>query len=112
MSDYEPKSKFYSIFSYPKFWFYASDPGVKHNNKQCKTCIYRSSNHIQDESGVYCDYIAFTGHMRKCHPSPTCERYARGRRLRPKQSFNPKHKAGFSNTIDEPPFARLKNFSK
>jgi hypothetical protein len=50
--------------------------------------------------------------MRKCHPSPTCERYVRGRRLRPKQSFNPKHKAGFSNTIDEPPFARLKRFSK
>ena len=109
---FEAKSKYYELFSYPKFWYYKSDPGVKHNNKQCKTCIYRSNNHIQDGSGVYCDYITLTGHRRGCPPSPTCTKYVKGKRLKPRQHFNPHHKAGFSNTIDEPPYVRLKSFSK
>lgn len=108
---FEAKSKFYSLFSYPKFWYYRSDPGVKHDNKQCRTCIYRS-NHEENTDGIHCDYIGFTGHMRGCHPSPTCTKYVKGKRLRKRQQFNPKHKAGFSNTIDEPPFARLKRFTK
>lgn len=109
---YEPKSKYYNFVSAPKFWFYQSDPGEKHDNKQCRTCIYRSNHHDQNADMIQCDYIGFTGHMRGCHPSPTCTKYVKGKRLKKRQQFNPKHKAGFSNTIDEPPYARLKSFSK
>lgn len=115
-AQYEAKSKFYDYVSAPKYWFYQSDPGVKHDNKQCQTCIYRSADQSrQDQLGirVHCDYISFSrGRRRGCHPSPTCTKYVKGKRLSPEQQFNPKHKAGFSNTIDEPPYARLKNFSK
>lgn len=108
---FEAKSKYYELFSYPKFWYYRSDPGVKHDNKQCRTCIYRS-NHEENTDRIHCDYIGFTGHMRGCHSSPTCTKYVKGKRPRKRSEFNPKHKAGFSNTIDEPPFARLKRFTK
>ena len=112
---YEAKSKFYDFTSAPKYWYYRSDPGVKHDNKQCQTCIFRSADQSrQDQFGikVHCDYISFTGHRRGCPPSPTCTKYVKGKRLKPRQHFNPHHTAGFSNTIDEPPFARLKRFSK
>ena len=109
---YEPKSKYYNFVSAPKYWFYQNDPGVKHDNKQCRTCIYRSSHHDQNADMIHCDYIGFTGHMRGCHSSPTCTKYVKGKRLKKRQQFNPKHKAGFSHTIDEPPYARLKSFSK
>ena len=93
---YEAKSKYYELFSYPKFWFYRSDPGVKHDNKQCRTCIYRS-NHEENTDRIHCDYIGFTGHMRGCHPSPTCTKYVKGKRLKNRQHFNPHHKSGFKN---------------
>ena len=108
---FEAKSKYYELFSYPKFWYYRSDPGVKHDNKQCRTCIYRS-NHEENTDRIHCNYIGFTGHMRGCHSSPTCTKYVKGKRSRKRSGFNPHHKAGFSNTIDEPPFARLKRFTK
>ena len=111
---YEAKSKFYDFTSCPKFWYYQSDPGVKHDNKQCRTCIFRSNDRDGDHllTRVHCDYISITGHMRGCHPSPTCTKYVKGKRLKKRSGFNPHHKAGFSNTIDEPPFARLKRFTK
>lgn len=114
-TQFEAKSKFYDFTSTPKFWYYRSDPGVKHDNKQCKTCIFRSGDQSRQDQfavKVHCDYLGFTGHMRGCHSSPTCTKYVKGKRLRKRQSFNPHHKAGFSNTIDEPPYARLKSFSK
>lgn len=111
-TQFEAKSKFYDYVSMPKYWFYQSDPGVKHNNKQCKTCIYRSNHHDSNADRIHCDYLGIMGHMRGCHSSPTCTKYVKGKRLRTKQHFNPHHKAGFSNTIDEPPYVRLKSFSK
>lgn len=93
---FEAKSKFYELFSYPRYWFYRSDPGVKHDNKQCRTCIYRS-NHEENTDRIHCDYIGFTGHMRGCHPSPNCTKYVKGKRLKNRQHFNPHHKNGFKN---------------
>ena len=112
---YEPKSKFYAFISSPKFWEFKKYPGMKFNNRQCQTCIYRSADqNRQDQMGirVYCDFIYFTERMRGCPPSPHCTKYVKGKRLNPSRQFNPHHQAGFSNTIDEPPFARLKRFSK
>ena len=94
---FEAKSKFYDYVSIPKFWFYQSDPGVKHDNKQCRTCIYRSNHHDQNADLIHCDYIGMTGHMRGCHSSPTCTKYVKGKRLKKRQSFNPHHKNGFKN---------------
>lgn len=113
-AQYEAKSKYYGPSSYPKGWTYKSDPGVIHNNKQCRTCIYRSNESAGAEplTRVGCDYLLIKGHSRGCHPSPTCTKYVKGKRLKMKQTFNPHHQAGFSNTIDEPPFARLKRFTK
>ena len=113
-TQFEAKSKFYDFTSFPKFWYYLSDPGVKHDNKQCKTCIFRSSDQSRQDQfavKVHCDYLGLTGHMRGCHSSPTCTKYVKGNRLKKRQSFNPHHTAGFSNTIDEPPYARLKRFT-
>ena len=97
---FEAKSKFYDYVSIPKFWFYQSDPGVKHDNKQCETCIFRSSDQSRQDqfmTRVHCDYISVTGHMRGCHPSPNCTKYVKGKRLKKRQHFNPHHKTGFKN---------------
>ena len=70
---FEAKSKFYDYVSIPKFWFYQSDPGVKHDNKQCETCIFRSSDQSRQD------------------------KYVKGKRLKNRQHFNPHHKNGFKN---------------
>lgn len=108
-SQFEAKSKFYDFTSIPKFWYYLSDPGVKHDNSQCKTCIYRSSDQSRQDQlaiSVHCDYIFFTGHMRGCHSSPTCEKYVKGKRLRKRQTFNPHHESGFGGP-DKVPYVKL-----
>ena len=107
----EPRAKYYTHNPNAKFWTFKRYPKMKFNNHQCRTCIYRS-NHDENTDRIHCDYIGFTGHIRGCHPSPTCTKYVKGKRSRKRSEFNPKHKAGFSNTIDEPPFARLKRFTK
>lgn len=108
-SQFEAKSKFYDFTSIPKFWYYRSDPGVKHDNSQCKTCIYRSSDQSRQDQlaiSVHCDYIFFTGHMRGCHSSPTCAKYVKGKRLRKRQTFNPHHESGFGGP-DKVPYVKL-----
>ena len=81
-TQFEAKSKFYDYVSMPKYWFYQSDPGVKHNNKQCRTCIFRSNHHDSNADRIHCDYISITGHRRGCPPSPTCAKYVKGKRLK------------------------------
>lgn len=97
---YEAKSKFYDFTSCPKFWYFQSDPGVKHDSKQCETCIYRSGDQSRQDQlaiKVHCDYLSMTGHRRGCPPSPTCTKYVKGKRLKKRQHFNPHHKSGFKN---------------
>ena len=102
----EPRSRYYSHNPNKKFWYYKSDPGVKHNNHQCRTCIYRSNHHDQNADLIHSDYIGMTGHMRGCHSSPTCTKYVKGKRLRTKQHFNPHHKNGFKGP-DKVPYVKL-----
>ena len=103
---FEAKSKFYDFVSIPKYWFYQSDPGVKHDNKQCRTCIYRSNHHDQNADLIHCDYIGMTGHMRGCHSSPTCTKYVKGKRKVRENLFNPHGRNGFSSP-NEPSFVEL-----
>lgn len=46
------------------------------DRKQCKTCVYRGWN-----QEYACNYIAITGQMRGCPPSPNCTRYQKGKRI-------------------------------
>ena len=107
-----PRKAEYSKSSYPKEWEYKDDP-VKHNNKQCETCKYHSGSREGKKftEMIMCDYLGKTGHMRGCPPPPNCEKYAEGTPDTKQFVFNPRHSGGFSNT-DDPPYVRLKNFSK
>ena len=46
---FEAKSKFYDYVSTPKYWFYQSDPGVKHDNKQCRTAYSAATTTIRTQ---------------------------------------------------------------
>lgn len=108
-AQYEAKSKFYDYVSIPKFWYYKSDPGVKHDNKQCETCIFRSGDQSRQDqlsTRVCCDYLSITGHRRDCPPSPHCTKYVKGRRKVRENLFNPHGRNGFSSP-DEPSFVEL-----
>ena len=98
-----------------KGWFYPNEPGVKHDNSQCQTCIFRSGDLSQkypDPSNIYCDYLIIKGRMRECPSSPICSKYVKGKRLRRRSGFNPHCEVGFSDINGEPPFARLKRFTE
>lgn len=105
---FEQASMYFACANYPKFWFYKSDPNVKHNNIQCRTCVYRSNQSNGDEplTRVGCDYILITGHMRGCPPAPNCEKYRKGKRIVRTNTFNPHGRNGFASP-DEPDFVEL-----
>ena len=87
----------YSTSSYPKEWEYKDDP-VKHNNKQCETCKYRSGYREGKKftEKIMCDYLLKTGHMRGCPPPPNCAKYDPSERKKGRpQTFNPHSKNGF-----------------
>lgn len=104
----EPRSRYYSHNPNKKFWYYKSDPGVKHNNHQCRTCIYRSNESDGSDplTRVYCEYILVEKHMRGCHPAPNCERYVKGKRINRRNEFNPHGSAGFKSP-EEPDYLEL-----
>lgn len=112
-NDFE-NSRSYSSPLWPSEWEYPNlEPGVKHNNKQCQSCKFR--NILKEgetiSARICCHYFLITGKRRGCSASPHCTKYVEGEPFEKRRVFNPHHPKGFSNT-DDPPYVRLKNFSK
>lgn len=61
-------------------------------NPQCKTCKYRARYTEGAGTGtpIGCDYSLITGHLRGCKPTPVCEKYEKGEKIKlPLKIFNP-----------------------